>query len=693
MIKNQRLRRLRSRFFCAFRVLNTDFHLIFIVKMKKVCYNRKIRKLGEYALFWGRCKMTAVKFEKVHFSYPTDDAVDGNVFEEEKAFALDGVDFTVEEGEFVAVLGHNGSGKSTLARLVNGLLSPSDGEITVFGLDAKDAKNLFEIRKQVGIVFQNPDNQMVASIVEDDVAFGPENVGIPREEIGQRISFALQSVGMQEFRHATPSCLSGGQKQRIALAGVLALKPRVMILDESTAMLDPRGRKEVMDAVLRLNRQENITVILITHFPEEAMLANRAIVMSEGRIVMEGKPADIFAREKELEKYALTLPRQIRVCRGLRQGGVDVADTMDEKEIAAGIISVLQGVKKGADYNKKEETRGDGTRSTDNLPEKTGEGAVYCENLSFVYNPKSPFETHALDNVHLQINAGDFFGVIGHTGSGKSTFVQHLNALLKVPSAQKKYKAKKPKKGQPLPPKTVLSVNGYDLTDKKTDFKELRSKVGMVFQYPEYQLFAETVFEDVAFGLKNFKKDLTDAEIEIAVREALETVGLDYEKVKNRSPFELSGGQKRRVAIAGVIVTKPQILVLDEPAAGLDPLGKEEIMALLHKIHGEWCKTVVIVSHDMDEIAENCNRAAIFSEGTVVAVDTPKGLFTDVEKISALGLDVPFTAKIAYACRQNGIEIDCDYTVADFVQKTLRFLKKVGDGTRLTPPEGGQTDA
>lgn len=637
--------------------------------------------------------MTAVKFEKVHFSYKTEDAQDENVFAEETAFSLDGIDFSVEEGEFVAVLGHNGSGKSTLARLTNGLLSPTSGEITVFGLDAKDQKNLFEIRKQVGIVFQNPDNQTVASIVEDDVAFGPENVGIKREEIGQRISFALDAVGMSDFRHATPSRLSGGQKQRIALAGVLALKPRVMILDEATAMLDPRGRKEVMDVVLRLNREEKITVILITHFPEEAMLADRAMVMSAGRIVMEGKPADIFAREEELEQYSLTLPRQIRVCRGLRQGGVEIADTMDENAIAEGVLTAFGADKSLANLDVKTEKVGDGTRSTPISPKKTGEGCIYCENLSFVYNPKSPFETHALDNVQLQINAGDFFGIIGHTGSGKSTFVQHLNALLKVPSANKKYKEKKPKKGLPIPPKTVLSVNGFDLTDKATDFKALRSKVGMVFQYPEYQLFAETVFEDVAFGLKNFAKELSETEIENAVREALETVGLSYEKVKNRSPFELSGGQKRRVAIAGVIVTKPQILVLDEPAAGLDPLGKEEIMALLHKIHGDWCQTVIIVSHDMDEIAENCNRAAIFSEGKIVITDTPKGLFTDVDKILSLGLDVPFTAKIAKKCRENGMNISCNYTAADFVQKTIECIKTAGDGARLTPPEGGQTNA
>ena len=207
--------------------------------------------------------MEAIKFEKVSFSY--DDG-ESDVFDATVGFSLDGIDFTVNEGEFVAVLGHNGSGKSTLARLTNGLLTAKDGKITVFGLDASNPKNLFEIRKQVGIVFQNPDNQTVASIVEDDIAFGPENIGIKRDEIGKRIDFALSAVGMQDYRYSTTSRLSGGQKQRIAIAGVLALKPRVMILDESTAMLDPKGRKEVIDVVLKLNKEEHITIILITHY-------------------------------------------------------------------------------------------------------------------------------------------------------------------------------------------------------------------------------------------------------------------------------------------------------------------------------------------------------------------------------------------------------------------------------------------
>ncbi|MBR2320586.1 MAG: ATP-binding cassette domain-containing protein, partial [Clostridia bacterium] len=228
--------------------------------------------------------------------------------------------------------------------------------------------------------------------------------------------------------------------------------------------------------------------------------------------------------------------------------------------------------------------------------------------------------------------------------------------------------------------------------DKKTDFLQLRSKVGMVFQYPEYQLFAETVFEDVAFGLKNFREGLSEMEVKEAVRTALETVGLDYETIKNRSPFQLSGGQKRRVAIAGVIVTKPEILVLDEPAAGLDPLGKEEIMGLLHKIHNDWCKTVIVVSHDMDEIAENCTRAAIFSEGKVLNVAEPKHLFADIEALHKKGLDVPFTAKLTRALADCGMKVDNNFTTVDFIEKTLSYVKTMGAGMRSTV-KGGQNDA
>ena len=276
--------------------------------------------------------MKAVQFDNVKFSYR----------EEDEEYAVNGVTLSVEEGEFVAVLGRNGSGKSTLAKLINALLIPTSGKVEVLGMDTSDEKLTFEIRKNAGMVFQNPDNQTVASIVEDDVAFGPENIGLPREEIGKRIDFALSAVGMQEFRHATPSRLSGGQKQRIAIAGVLAVRPKIMILDESTAMLDPKGRREVMEVVKKLNKEQGMTVILITHFMDEALQADRAVVMHRGEVVMDGTPEQIFARSEELETYNLTLPRAAYICKRLQEAGMPVANAFTAKELAEEICRSMQ---------------------------------------------------------------------------------------------------------------------------------------------------------------------------------------------------------------------------------------------------------------------------------------------------------------------------------------------------------------
>ena len=281
---------------------------------------------------------------------------------------------------------------------------------------------------------------------------------------------------------------------------------------------------------------------------------------------------------------------------------------------------------------------------------------IVVQGLTYVYNPKSPFATQALKGVDLTIEEGEFFGIIGHTGSGKSTFVQHLNALIRLTGGE-------------------LKIGDYDLADKKCKVLELRSKVGMVFQYPEYQLFAETVKKDVGFGLKNFRKGISEEEADAAIREALRVAGIDYDEVAEKSPFELSGGQRRRVAIAGAIVTKPEVLILDEPAAGLDPLGKKELMELLHAIHGQWCKTVVIVSHDMDEIAENCTHAAVFSEGRVALCGTPKEIFSRGEELAAMGLGVPVTARAAQIMRGRGYAVDTDFTCDDFVNKVLALYR------------------
>lgn len=599
----------------------------------------------------------ALSFDNVSFTYAAD-----------SPFAVKDLTLNVKRGEFVSVLGHNGSGKSTLARLISGLLQADKGKVTVWGLDPSDKSQVGEVRRHAGIVFQNPDNQMVASIVEDDVAFGPENLGVEREEIGRRIDWALKTVGMEEYRHSTPTRLSGGQKQRIAIAGVLAIRPDIIILDEATAMLDPRGRREVTEVVRKLNKEEGMTVILITHFMEEALLADRALVMNRGELVAQGTPEEIFEMGDLLQTYNLSLPEIGVIREELRKSGIDLAPCLRAETLADEIAAYARD-------------RGIKVNCPAYMPEQTavhygGEWDISIEKLTYTYSRKSPFATNALNGIDLEIAEGEFFGIIGHTGSGKSTLVQHLNALIKLPQAEKKYKKPKLRKGQQPPVESHIYVGKYDLSDKKCPWKELRSDVGMVFQYPEYQLFAERVFDDVSFGLKNFRPDLSREEVEKAVRESLEVVGLDYGEIAEKSPFDLSGGQKRRVAIAGVIVTRPKILVLDEPAAGLDPKGKKEIMELLHTLHRDWCKTVIIVSHDMDEVAENCTRACVISRGKVFACDAPALLFRRGEELRSLGLDVPLTQKICEGLGERGIKIECDMTAKGLCEVLTAALSK-----------------
>ena len=251
--------------------------------------------------------------------------------------ALDGVSLTVHKGEFVAIIGTNGSGKSTLAKHLNALLLPSAGECLVNGLDVSQAENLWSVRQSVGMVFQNPDNQIVAAIVEEDIAFGPENLGIEPAEIVRRVDEALTRVGMENYRHHAPHLLSGGQKQRVAIAGVLAMRPQCLALDEPTAMLDPQGRQEVLSTVHKLNKEENITVVYITHFMEEAVTADRVIVMEQGKIIMEGRPQDIFIHVEQLKGLGLDVPVAAEVAFRLREKGLQLADTIitdDELAVA-----------------------------------------------------------------------------------------------------------------------------------------------------------------------------------------------------------------------------------------------------------------------------------------------------------------------------------------------------------------------
>ena len=279
---------------------------------------------------------TIIKTEELAFSYPAEEG-------QTPLAALNGVSLEIERGSFVAVLGHNGSGKSTLAKHMNAVLLPAGGAVWVDGMDTGDERFLLEIRRRVGMVFQNPDNQIVANVVEEDVAFGPENLGVPTEEIRRRVDAALKAVGMEEFVLQAPHHLSGGQKQRIAIAGIIAMEPACIVMDESTAMLDPGGRREVLDTVQRLNREKGITVVLITHHMDEAAMADRIIVMDGGQTVMDGAPKEILPRMAELRAIGLDVPHTVELLYGLREDGFDVpVDALSVEECAGAIVAALK---------------------------------------------------------------------------------------------------------------------------------------------------------------------------------------------------------------------------------------------------------------------------------------------------------------------------------------------------------------
>ena len=548
----------------------------------------------------------------VHRFFVTDE--DDNIIEENSA--LDGVNIDVEEGQFIAILGHNGSGKSTFARHINAMLTPDEGTLYVAGMDTKDETNIWEIRRNAGMVFQNPDNQIIASMVEEDVGFGPENIGVPTDEIWERVEKALSAVGMLEYRHHSPTKLSGGQKQRVAIAGIVAMKPKCITLDEPTAMLDPNGRREVINTVMELNRQEKVTVVLITHHMDEVIGADKVFVMDSGRVVMEGTPKEVFSHIDDIKRLGLDVPQVTEIAYRLGKTGIDMGQcvlSIDEfKErykIAKGELNTY--VKHN---NVVNESAINNTKIVTN-----GKLLIRAENLKYVYEEGTAYEKGALNGVSIDIHEGEFIGIIGHTGSGKSTLIQHLNGLLKADTGEIYYK-------------------GDNIYNKEFSLPFLRKHVGLVFQYPEHQLFEATVFEDVCFGPRNMGLDKNA--VEDAARKAIKQVGLD-ESYYGKSPFELSGGEKRRVAIAGVLAMNPEVLILDEPTAGLDPKGRDSILETLKKLQLEREIAIILVSHCMEDVARYADRLVVMSHGMKLYDGTVRDVFSHYKELENIGLAAP----------------------------------------------------
>lgn len=515
------------------------------------------------------------------------------------SLALDDVTLEVCRGERVCVLGANGSGKSTLASVICGLLAPDEGDVELAGHavctgGVPDLAAYRDARRQLGLVFQNPDDQIVTSVVADDVAFGPENLGVPRAQIAVRVARELRRVAMEKYAHADPSRLSGGQRQRVCIAGALAMEPAVLVLDEPSSLLDVRGRAAIMRVMGRL-AAAGATLVHVTHFMDEALAADRVIVMQHGHVALEGTPDEVFATKNAqvIEALGLEMPFEARLAAALRQ-----AEATSDAVAAPGAPS---GEKPAASVPAAEPP------------------AILARDLGFSYGP----DAQALDGVSLEVPARATTAIVGQTGSGKSTLLRLLCGLEAADAGS-------------------LTVCGINAATKRGR-RQVRRAVGYVMQHPERQLFAQTVAEDVAFGPRN--QGLSTTEVERRVVHALELVGLAGRR--DASPFELSGGQQRLAAIAGVLAMEPELLVLDEPTAGLDPRGRARLRALMADLaaHGV---TLLQVTHSMEDAAR-ADHVVVLDQSHVLAAGTPAKVFCPANEpqLTAVGLGLP--RPLAYA--------------------------------------------
>lgn len=514
--------------------------------------------------------------------------------------ALDDVTLEVCRGERVCVLGANGSGKSTLASVICGLLAPDEGDVELAGHavctgGVPDLAAYRDARRQLGLVFQNPDDQIVTSVVADDIAFGPENLGVPRAQISVRVARELRRVAMEKYAHADPSRLSGGQRQRVCIAGALAMEPAVLVLDEPSSLLDVRGRAAIMRVMGRL-AAAGATLVHVTHFMDEALAADRVVVMQHGHVALEGTPGEVFAAKNAqvIEALGLEMPFEARLAVALRQAGA-----------AGGAIAAP-----GAPSDEKPAACAPAAEPL----------AILARDLVFSYGP----DAQALDGVSLEVPARATTAIVGQTGSGKSTLLRLLCGLEAADAGS-------------------LTVCGINAATKRGR-RQVRRAVGYVMQHPERQLFAQTVAEDVAFGPRN--QGLSAAEVERRVAHALDLVGLADRR--DVSPFELSGGQQRLAAIAGVLAMEPELLVLDEPTAGLDPRGRARLRALMADLaaHGV---TLLQVTHSMEDAAR-ADHVVVLDQSRVLAAGTPAEVFCPANEpqLTAVGLGLP--RPLAYAC-------------------------------------------
>ncbi|HIY79605.1 MAG TPA: ATP-binding cassette domain-containing protein [Candidatus Olsenella excrementavium] len=538
-----------------------------------------------------------------------------SLFYEGGITALDDVSLELARGERLCVLGANGSGKSTLASVICGLLAPDEGEVELAGEQvcaegAPDLEAYRRARRSLGLVFQNPDDQIVTSIVADDVAFGPENLGVPRDQIAARVARELHRVAMDDYAQADPARLSGGQRQRVCIAGALAMEPAVLVLDEPASLLDVRGRLAILRVMGRL-AAAGTTLVHVTHFMEEALEADRVIVMDHGRVALAGTPSEVFAQGEKIAELGLEVPFAARLSQRL-----DLPWTCDE----TALLDALG------------EARGAGSFASSTHAGATDETAPFASPVITVEHAFFSYgrHIHALEDVSFEIAPGTSTAIIGQTGSGKSTLLRLLCGL------------ETPDEGRVI-------VADNDTTTRRGR-RAARGCMGYVMQHPERQLFAETVEKDVAFGPRNL--GLPEGEVARRVTEALELVGLA--KRRDVSPFKLSGGQRRLCALAGILAMEPRVLVLDEPTAGLDPRGRAMLRRVLARLR-ERGVTLVQVTHSMEDAAR-ADRVLALDQARLVADGAPSEVFSrkNERRLTESGLGIPRALRVARELERRG---------------------------------------
>ena len=563
--------------------------------------------------------------------------------------ALDHVSFSIPAGKRTCIVGANGSGKSTVASILSGLTSPDEGTVTFLGTTVvNDGQVDFEayktIRPQLGLVFQNPEDQIICSVVADDIAFGLENLQIPSNQITQLVEEQITLGTLTEFASENPQMLSGGQQQRVAISGALVMKPQILILDEPSAALDVVHRNNVMGLVEKL-RAAGKTIVHVTHFMDEVVSADHVIALDDGRVAFEGTPEALFEQHELVECLHLEEPFAYQVAHALNNRGIVVCKSPSAQRVLDELTGLLATGSRGEKGGVAENCGAAANRDVATADSVSEPAAVSVRDVTFSY------QKPVLKNVSVDVQKGSHVAVIGSTGSGKSTLARLICAL-------------------DSPDAGSLCVTGLD-TRQKQNRRKLHGIVGYVMQRPERQLFAQTVAEDVAFGPTNL--GLSTCDVASAVDAALELVGLSHKA--DASPFELSGGQQRLCALAGVIAMQPKVLVLDEPTSGLDPYYCSELRKIINAVLEDGC-TVIELTHSMEDAAE-ADQIIVLHEGNLVFSGSPQQTFTHFSEaeFQELGLGIPHALAWAqHLSRATGFNLGEPLTLSELVDALVAAL-------------------